>query len=337
MGNDDEIDEVKVSIIGTGSYLPQKVLTNKDLERMVDTSDEWIVTRTGIRERRIASPQQAASDLGTEAAKDALANAKVSPEELDAIIVATITPDMLFPSTACIIQNNLGAKKAFALDLSAACSGFIYGLAVAYSFLKTKLCDKILVVASEVLSKITDWQDRNTCVLLGDGAGAAVLASTKEEEAPKQILSFFLASQGEYGDLLNMPAGGSRIPASIDSVKNRLHFLKMKGREVFKIAVISMLDAARKGLEKCNISLDKLRLLIPHQANIRIIDAISERLGLSSEQVYINVDKYGNMSAATVAVAFDEVSKANKLNRGDIDELVAFGAGFTSGACVIKW
>jgi len=330
-------NEIKVTIIGTGSYLPEKVLTNRDLERIVDTSDEWIVTRTGIKERRISSPEQAASDLGTEAAKNALENAKISPEELDAIIVATITPDMFFPSTGCIIQNNLGAKKAFALDLNAACSGFIYALAVAYSFLKAKLCSKILVVASEVLSKITDWQDRNTCVLLGDGAGAAVLSATTEKDPPKQILSIFLASQGEYGDLLNMPAGGSRIPASVESVKNRLHFLKMKGKEVFRIAVISMLEAARRGLEMCNTSLDKLKLLIPHQANIRIINAIGERLGLSSEQVYVNVDRYGNMSAATVAVALDEVTKSNKLNRGDIVELVAFGAGFTSGSCVIQW
>jgi len=325
---------VGIRIIGTGSYLPEKVLTNKDIEKMVDTSDEWIVSRTGIRERRICSDKQAASDLGIEAARKALENADVKVADIDLLIVATITPDMFFPSTACIIQTELGIRNAAVFDLNAACAGFIYSLSTAQQFLQTGTYKTALVIATETLSKITDWEDRNTCVLLGDGAGAAVL---REEKGDSGILSCYLDADGRYGDLLNMPAGGSRIPATVETVKNRLHYLKMKGNETFRIAIPEMTKSVKRGLEGCGLKIQDIALLIPHQANIRIINALAKRLSLPIEKVFINIDRCANTSAATVAIALDEANHQGRIKKGDIIELVAFGAGFTWGSCVIKW
>ncbi|MDH5173773.1 MAG: ketoacyl-ACP synthase III [Elusimicrobiota bacterium] len=325
---------MSIRIIGTGSYLPEKVLTNKDLEKMVDTSDEWIVSRTGIRERRICSDKQAASDLGIEAARKALKNANVKVEDVDLLIVATITPDMFFPSTACIIQTELGIRNAAVFDLNAACAGFIYSLSTAQQFLQTGTYKTALVIATETLSKITDWKDRNTCVLLGDGAGAAVL---REDKGDSGILSCYLDADGRYGDLLNMPAGGSRIPATVETVKNRLHYLKMRGNETFRIAIPEMIKSVKRGLERCGLKIEDVALLIPHQANIRIIKALAKRLSLPADKVFVNIDKCANTSAATVAIALDEANRQGRIKKGDIIELVAFGAGFTWGSCVIKW
>ena len=329
-----EMGKLKVKIVGTGSYLPEKILTNFDLEKMVETSDEWITTRTGIKERRISGDSEASSDLAYQAAKKTLSETKINPEEIDLIIVTTVTPDMLFPSTACIVQEKLGAKNAFAFDLNAACCGFIYGLSVAHAYLKNETYRTALVIATETLSKFVDWEDRSTCVLFGDGAGTALLRSTNEGES--DFLSFYLSSEGEYADLLKLPAGGSKIPASEKTIGEKLHYIKMNGNEVFKIAVQSMIEAAEKALEKCGLTCADIKLLIPHQANLRIINAIGKRLNLPEEKIFLNVHKYGNMSAATTAVGLDEAIKEGKIKTGDLVELVAFGAGFTSAACVIK-
>jgi 3-oxoacyl-[acyl-carrier-protein] synthase-3 len=325
---------VGIRIVGTGSYLPEKVLTNKDLEKMVDTSDEWIVSRTGIKERRICSDKEAASDLGIKAARRALEYANVKVKDVDLLIVATITPDMFFPSTSCIIQTKLGIKNAAVFDLNAACAGFIYSLSTAQQFLQIGTYKTAVVIATETLSKITDWEDRNTCVLLGDGAGAAVL---KKEKGDSGILSCYLDADGRYGDLLNMPAGGSRIPATVATVKNRLHYLKMKGNETFRIAIPEMTKSVKRGLENCGLKIEDVSLVIPHQANIRIIRALARRLSLPIEKVFINIDRCANTSAATVAIALDEANRRGRIKKGDIIELVAFGAGFTWGSCVIKW
>jgi 3-oxoacyl-[acyl-carrier-protein] synthase-3 len=325
---------MRVRIIGTGSYLPEKVLTNKDLEKIVDTSDEWIISRTGIRERRICSDKEAASDLGIKAAERALEDANVKAEDIDLVIVATITPDMLFPATSCIIQNKLGIKNAAVFDLNAACAGFIYSLSTAQQFLLNGTYKTALVIAAETLSKITDWKDRNTCVLLGDGAGAAVL---HREEGQSGILSCYLDADGQYGDLLNMPAGGSRLPATMDTVRKRLHYLKMKGSETFRIAIPEMTKAVRRGLENCGLKIEDVALLIPHQANIRIIKTLARRLSIPIERVFINIDRCANTSAATVAIALDQAKRQGRIKEGDIIELVAFGAGFTWGSCVIRW
>lgn len=323
-----------ICIVGTGSYLPEKVLTNKDLEKIVDTSDEWIVSRTGIKERRICSDNEAASDLGIKAAQRALEDANVKVEDIDLLIVATITPDMFFPSTACIIQAKLGIKDAAIFDLNAACAGFIYSFSTAQQFLQSGTYKTALVIATETLSKITDWEDRNTCVLLGDGAGAAVL---KKEKGDSGILSCYLDADGQYGDLLNMPAGGSRLPATVETVKNRLHYLKMKGNETFRIAVPEMVRSVRRGLERCGLKIEDVGLIIPHQANIRIIKAMAKRLSIPMERIFVNIDRCANTSAATVAIALDEANHQGRIKQGDIIELVAFGAGFTWGSCVIKW
>jgi len=325
---------VGIRIVGTGSYMPEKVLTNKDLEKIVDTSDEWIVSRTGIKERRICSDKEAASDLGIKAARRALKDANVKVEDIDLVIVATITPDMFFPATSCIIQTKLGIKNAAVFDLNAACAGFIYSLSTAQQFLQTGTYKTALVIATETLSKITDWKDRNTCVLLGDGAGAAVL---KKEKGDSGILSCYLDADGRYGDLLNMPAGGSRIPATVATVKNRLHYLKMKGNETFRIAIPEMTKSAKRGLENCGLKMEDVSLVIPHQANIRIIRALARRLSIPIEKVFVNIDRCANTSAATVAIALDEANRQGRIKKGDIIELVAFGAGFTWGSCVIKW
>lgn len=324
----------RAKIISTGYYLPSRVLTNKDLEKIVDTSDEWITSRTGIKERRIAADGQASSDLGIEAARMAMDKGGIKPADIDAVICATITPDYFFPSTASQIQKGLGLTNAFAFDLSAACSGYIYGLSVAESLLMQDKVKTVLVIAAEKLSGITDWTDRSTCVLFGDGAGAVILKKVKGESG---ILSSYLGSDGSLGDLLMLPGGGSRIPASLESVKNKEHFLKMKGNEVFKVAVTRMIESAVKSLEKANLKTEDVRLLIPHQANLRIINAISKRLHLSEEQILVTLHKIGNTSAASIAISLAEAQQKNMIKEGDVIVLVAFGGGFTWGGMVLKW
>ncbi|QGP93028.1 3-oxoacyl-[acyl-carrier-protein] synthase 3 protein 1 [Neomoorella glycerini] len=323
-----------VGIVGTGSCLPERILTNAELEQMVDTSDEWIRSRTGIRERRIASHDTAASDLAVPAAAKALAMAGLPAEAVDLIIVATVTPDTLFPATACLVQERLGARGAAAFDLSAGCSGFIYALAVASQFIAAGVYQTALVIGVEILSKIINWQDRNTCVLFGDGAGAVVLQAVPEGEG---VLGLHLGADGNGGSLLSIPAGGSRLPASPSTVQNRLHTIHMNGPEVFKFAVRVMGEASLKALEQAGLRKEEVDFLIPHQANIRIIEAATKRLGLPPEKVYVNLDRYGNMSSASIPVALDEAYREGRLKRGDKVVLVAFGAGLTWGATVLSW
>jgi len=326
---------LRAAIIGTGSAVPEKVLTNFDLEKMVDTSDEWIRRRTGIIERRIADENTASSDLGLLAAQRAIEDAGVDPLDLEAVIVSTVTPDHFFPSTACIIQGKLGARNAGAFDLSAGCAGFSYALAIADGFIRTGMMRTLLVIAAETLTKVTDWTDRSTCVLFGDAAGAAVVSATEED---KGILGSFLGAAGEYSDpyLLGLPAGGSRMPATHETVEGRLHYLKMQGREVFKLGVRMMPEAGFKALESAGLTPQDVDLLIPHQANIRIIDVVGEKLGIPKEKVYVNVDRYGNTSSATVAVALDEVRREGMVKDGGIILMVTFGSGMTYAGTVIK-
>lgn len=323
-----------VGITGTGSYIPEKVLTNADLEKIVDTNDEWITSRTGIKERHIAPKDIPASELCYQAGLRALADAQVAPEEVELIIVATITPDYAFPATACLVADRLGAKNAAAYDLEAGCTGFVYALATASQFVATGMYKTVLVIGGETMSKILNWEDRSTCILFGDGAGAAVLQPVKEGFG---FLSFELGSDGSGGTLLSQPAGGSQCPASRGSVEKNLHTLQMEGREVFKFAVRVMGDVSVKVLEKANLTREDIDLLIPHQANTRIVDAAVKRLGISHDKVVVNLDKYGNMSAASIPVALDEAIKEGRLKEGDIIIMVGFGAGLTWGACVLKW
>lgn len=320
-------------IVGLGKYVPPKVLTNKDLEKMVDTSDEWITTRTGIKERHIVEAGMATSHLAYEASKVALKRAGIKAKELDLIIVATITPDNFFPSTACYLQNYLGAKNTAALDISAACSGFVYGIAIAWQFIKGGLYKNILVVGAEVLSCVTDWQDRSTCILFGDGAGAAVLTPTSK----KGIMDVFLGSDGSRQDLLILPGGGSRMPASIDTVKKKQHYIRMRGNKLFKIAVKIMVEAAQKVLDRTGLTIDDIDWFIPHQANNRIIQAVAKRLNISPDSVFINIHKYGNVSAASTAIALCELWEEGNLKNKDIVMLDVFGGGLTWGSCVMQW
>lgn len=325
---------VPVGIIGTGKYVPERVLTNQELEQMVETNDEWIVTRTGIRERRIVSREQATSDLAYEASLAALRSAGVNAEDLDLIIVATVTPDMAFPSTSCILQEKLGAKKAAAFDLSAACSGFIYGLATATNFISSGMYKHVLVVGAECLSKITDYTDRNTCILFGDGAGAVVLGQVPEGRGFK---SFELGADGTGGPLLKVAAGGSRCPATPETLQGKDHFIYMAGSEVFKFAVRIMGNAAEEALRKAGLDKSDVDLLVPHQANIRIIQSSLQRLELSEDKCMINLDKYGNMSAASIPVALAEAVEAGRVKEGDCLVLVGFGGGLTWGASALIW
>ncbi len=325
---------MKAQILGAGYALPNRVLSNTELERMVDTSDEWIVTRTGIKERRICDDNKAASDLGYEAARMALFKARVSPLEIDLIIVATVTPDMLFPSTACLIQDMLGATNAAAFDLSAGCTGFIYALAVAERYLVSSACRNILVVGVEVLSRITDYTDRNTCVLFGDGAGAVVLG---KGEGPCGILSTCLGADGRGKDLLYMPAGGSRLPATVQTVADRQHFIKMAGNEVFKFATRIVPEYASKVLQDAGLTIADVDHVVLHQANIRILQAAAKRLRVPWEKMVVNIDKYGNMSSATVPVAVAEAVEQNRIKDGDLVLMVAFGAGLTMGSALVRW
>jgi len=318
----------RASIIGVGSYVPEKVLTNFDLSKMVETSDEWIRERTGIRERRISAKNEATSDLGVKAAKKALASAGINPEKIELIIVGTSSPDMLFPSTACIIQDQLGAVNSAAIDVSAACSGFNYALSVAASFIEAGAYNNVLVIGADTLTKYLDWTDRNTCILFGDGAGAVMLNASTDGSG---VLANYLGAEGSGGKYLIMPGGGSRDPEA------KKRFIWMDGKEVFKFAVKVLPKCVKKVLEKASLTVEDVSLLIPHQANMRIVDFALKNLGLSKERVYVNLDKYGNTSAASIPIALDEASKEGKIKKGDIITLAGFGAGLTYGSNVIKW
>lgn len=304
------------------------------MEKMVDTSDQWIVERTGIKERRIADKDQAASDLAYEASKLAIERAGLKATDIDLIIVATVTGDMLFPSTACFLQQRLGAAKAAGFDVNAACSGFIYGLYTADAFVRAGMHNKILVVGTEVLSKITDWEDRTTCVLFGDGAGAVIVEATNEERG---LLSIHISSDGSMWELLHLPGGGSRHPVSPESIKKRLHYIKMKGNETFKIAVRTLEDMAVKVLEENNLRASDLSFLVPHQANLRIIQATADRLKIPMEKVLVNIDRYGNTSAASIPIALDEAVTSGRVRDGDYLLLEAFGGGLTWASALVKW
>ncbi len=323
-----------VGITGTGGCVPEKILTNKELEKMVDTTDEWIQTRTGIRQRHIADSDTATSDLAIGASRRALSSAGLDGSEIELIIVATITPDTPFPSTACIVQEKLGAANAVAFDIGAACSGFIYGLVTASRFLLSDSYNNALVIGGDTLSKITDWEDRNTCVLLGDGVGAVVL---QEVEEPSGLLSFHMKVDGSKRELLWMPGGGSRNPISRQMIDKRLHYLKMRGNELFKVAVRCMVESAESALAGCGLSSSDVDLLIPHQANIRIINMVADRLGVPRSKVYVNIEKYGNTSAGTIGIAIDEAYREGRIKKGSIVVLDAFGSGLTWGACVFRW
>ncbi|KXS44701.1 MAG: 3-oxoacyl-[acyl-carrier-protein] synthase III [Candidatus Frackibacter sp. T328-2] len=320
-------------ITGVGSYVPEKVLTNHDLEKIVDTSDEWIRSRTGIEERRVADDDTATSDLAYEAAKVALDDAGLDAEDLDLIIVATITPDMQFPATACLLQDKLNAEGAAAFDLGAGCSGFVYALSAATQFVETGAYDNVLIVGAETLSKIVNWEDRNTCVLFGDGAGAAVVQPVESGG----VLSNVLGADGSGGELLQLPAGGSRQPTCLDTVENNLHYIEMEGNSVFKFAVRIMGKAALRALKEADLDREDVDFFIPHQANTRIIDAAAKRLKLDSDDVFVNLNKYGNTSAASIPIALAEAIEAGEINKGDNIVLVGFGAGLTWAASVIKW
>lgn len=325
---------LRAKIIATGSYVPKRVLTNFDLEKMVDTSDEWIMERSGIRERRIADEKEAASDLAYEAAKAAFKKADIKPKDIELIIVATITGDMPTPATACHLQHKLGIKKAAAFDVNAACSGFLYGLSIADSFIKSGVYKRILLVGSEVLSRFTDWEDRTTCVIFGDGAGAVILEATDEDRG---IVSTHIRSDGALWELLHMPGGGSINPPSKESLKKRQHYLKMKGNETFKVAVRTLENLVSRTLEENKLKASQISLLIPHQANLRIIQATAERLNIPMEKVFVNIDKYGNTSAASIPIALDEAVRQGRVRDGDYILLEAFGGGLTWASALIKW
>jgi len=321
-------------IVGTGSFVPKTVFTNKDFEKMVDTTDQWILDRTGIRERRIADEKEASSDLGFPAAQKALEEAKIDPMEIDLILVATTTPDMLFPSTACLIQNRLGAKRAVAFDLAAACSGFIFALSVGDQYIRSGTYQTVLVIGAEVMSKITNWKDRSTCVLFGDGAGAVVLKPTLEERG---ILSSHLHSDGAYWDLIYVPGGGSKEPPSETLLKGGSQYIKMRGNETFKIDVKTLEEVTREALRENGLTLDQISLFIPHQANYRILKATADRLGLPMNKVFFNGDRYGNTSAASIPIALDEAVRTGKISPMDLVVLGAFGSGLTWGAILLRW
>ncbi len=326
---------LRAGILGTGSYLPEKIVTNKDMEKLVETSDEWIVTRTGIKERHFAAADEFTSDMSTKAAQRALDAAGLKPTDLDLIIVATITPDMQTPSTACFVQTKLGAPQAAAFDISAACSGFVYGLSLARAFVESGFYKRILLIGAEKLTSFIDWKDRGTCVLFGDGAGAVIIGPSVNGE--HEILSSYMSANGSEADLLKIPGGGCRFPSSLETIENRLHSLKMDGKQIFKIAVKVMSEAVLEAAKRANITLDQVSLVIPHQANDRIIQAIGERLELPKERVFVNVDRIANTSAASVAIALDEAVKAGKIQKGQYVAFVAFGAGTTLASSIVKW
>jgi 3-oxoacyl-[acyl-carrier-protein] synthase-3 len=325
---------INAAISGIGTYIPNRILTNQDLESIVNTNNDWIVSRTGIKERRIADPGQATSDLASIAGKRAIDDAGITPEDVDLIIVATATPDMGFPATACIVQEEIGAKNAAAFDIGAGCTGFIYALAMGNQFVITGVYKNVLVIGAETLSKVTNWEDRRTCVLLADGAGAVVLKSAPYGQG---ILSFHLGADGSGQKHIYQPAGGSRMPASIETVSQNLHKLRMNGQEVFKFASKVFVDATLKALDNASMKKTDIDVLIPHQANFRIIESGVKRLGLPMEKVIVNIDRFGNTSSASIPLALEEALNEERIKNDDNVVLVAFGAGLTWGAMVIKW
>lgn len=326
---------LKARIIGTGSYLPERVLTNQDFEKMVDTSDEWISTRTGMKERRIAAEDEFTSDMGYQASLRAIKDAGISPEEIDLVIFATLTPDYVFPSTACMIQEKLGATHAAGFDMQAACTGYIYGLSIAKAFIESGMYKTVLVVAAEKLSSIVNYKDRNTCILFGDGASACVVSHQKGKSKSLWIQDVSLGSDGEQAELLVLPAGGSRRPASFETVSEGLHYLKMEGKEVFKHAVRRMESACKACIDRVGLSEEEVSWLIPHQANARIIETIAKRFQIPMERVFLTIHKYGNTSASSVGIALDELLKEKEISEGDNMLLTAFGSGLTWGASII--
>jgi 3-oxoacyl-[acyl-carrier-protein] synthase-3 len=326
--------ENRIKIRSMGIYLPEKILTNADLEKMVDTSDEWITTRTGIKERRIAREDEVTSDLGVAAARKALENGGLKPQEVDLILVATNTPDTIFPSTACWIQKKLGVSEIPAFDLQAGCTGLLYGMIVAEALILSGSLNRVLLIGVDVLSKITNWEDRTTCVLFGDGAGALILERSEDESG---MVSHFWGADGSLGELLMLPGGGTLHPTSEETLRQKMQYLYMKGNDVFKHAVKRMGESALEALKKAGLDKSQVDYLIPHQANFRIIDATRERLNLSPEKVVVNVDRYGNMSVATIPVALYELAESGKLKKGNIIVMVAFGAGFTWASVVYRW
>ena len=323
-----------VMIKSTGAYLPEKVLTNKDLEKMVDTTDEWIITRTGIKTRRIAAENEATSDMAYGAAKIALERAEMDPQEVELILVGTITPDMFFPSTGCFVQDKLGAKNAVSMDVSAACSGYIYSLIIAAKFLESGSYKNALIIGAEKLTSIVDWEDRSTCVLFADGAGASVLVPSN---GGSKLLAFDMGTDGSYSDQLYIPGGGSRYPASIETVNSKMHAIRMNGNTIFKVAVNKMRETVIKSMKKAGIKAEDISLLIPHQANLRIIESLRNFLHLPKEKVYVNIDRYGNTSAASIAIALNEVNEKGLIKRGDIIGFAAFGGGLTWGSAIIEF
>ncbi|HNQ78561.1 MAG TPA: beta-ketoacyl-ACP synthase III [Acidobacteriota bacterium] len=328
------MEKLKARIVGTGRSLPEKVLTNFDLEKIVDTSDEWIRTRTGIRERRIASENESLSDFASGAAKNALEMAGVKPEEVDLILLGTVTMDQPIPATSCFVQHRIGAVNAASFDFQAGCTGFIYGLSIADQYIRSGAAKKVLLIGGEVLSKVLDWKDRATCVLFGDGCGAVLLSA---ETGDRGILASAIHSDGSMADFITMPGGGSKIPASHKSVDDNLHVVKMMGNETFKVAVRRIEGACREALEKADIPPEQVKWFIPHQANTRIISAVAERLGWPSEKYVINIDRIGNTSAGSIPIALDEIVREGKVSDNDILIFSAFGAGVTWGASVIRW
>jgi len=322
------------TFVGTGMYVPDRVLSNADLEQMVDTSDEWILERTGIRERRIAAPDQASSDLARIASERALASAGVHPDEVDYIVLATTTPDRILPSCACTLQRKLGATRAAAFDVFAACTGFVFGVALGRSLIGARAADTVLVVGVETLSRIVDYSDRNTCVLFGDGAGAVVMRPCEDGEG---VLALDVRSDGELGGVLEVPAGISANPASAATVAAREHYIRMQGKKLFPFAVRTMEESTRRCMERAGFSAEEMEVVIPHQANLRIIDAVRERLGLPVEKVPVNIDRYGNTSSASIPITLDELVRSGRLGPGDRVAFCAFGGGATWGAGAMRW
>ncbi len=321
-------------VTGWGRYAPEHVLTNKDLERIVDTSDEWITTRTGIKQRRVAAKDEHTSDMATKAALNAMEQAKISAKEIDLILVATATPDMLFPATACFVQKKIGATNVACLDVSAACAGFLFGLEIGQQFITSHTYDIVLVIGADKLTSITNWTDRNTCVLFGDGAGAAILAHRVGSHG---VISTHIASDGRFSDILFMPGGGSRCPITRENAHMNLATIHMTGKEVYKQAVTAMLSAAKKALDEAGLSIHDIACVIPHQANLRIIEAIADRLGIPLEKFMVNLDRYGNTSAAAVAIALDEANRSGRIKKGDYVLMVVFGGGLTWAGTVLEW
>ena len=326
--------ELRAAIVGTGSYLPEKVVTNFDLEKMVDTSDEWIFTRTGIRERRIVSDSETTSTMAVEASRRAMEAAGITPAEISLIIIATVTPDYPFPSTAALVQDEIGASNAGGFDLQAACAGFVYGTILGARLIEADSSQIVLVIGAEVLTRITDFTDRSSCILFGDGAGAAILRACKDGRG---IMASEFGVDGSGGDFMKLPAGGSAMPATEKTVREGMHYMKVRGRETFRFAVVKMADLVRSTIAKSGLTMDDVKLIVPHQVNSRILQAAANRLNIDMERIYINIDHFGNTSAASVPIALDEAVKTGKIERGDVIVMVAFGGGLSWSSAVVRW